>query len=95
MHIFSLNHNTKLHNIKAATPPSTIKNRINKEASSTKEVEDGAEIVDPITWFGVLMPQHLANGQRHFKNALSLLIEMANCKQKIEKLKIEYEESIQ
>lgn len=93
MHIFSLNHNTKLHNIKAATPPSTIKNRRNKEASSAKE--DEAKIVDPITWFGVLMPQHLANGQRHFKNALSLLIEMANCKQKIEKLKIEYEESIQ
>merc|ERR1712048_804689 len=57
---------------------STMKNRNKSEESEQKNESLSEEIVDPLTWFGAMVPRPICTAQKDFKEPLNVLIEMAN-----------------
>ncbi|ESO95768.1 hypothetical protein LOTGIDRAFT_116702 [Lottia gigantea] len=46
--------------------------------------------VDPIKWFGVLVPQNLRKSQQGFKDAVTISVSIANLQQTLSSLQLEY-----
>lgn len=47
---------------------------------------------DPITWFGILVPQSLRECQQHYKTAVEVTVHLVNLQKKLLDLKKEYRE---
>ena len=71
---------------------SIMRNRNKTEETKLSEEAMDGEIVDPLTWFGAIVPRPICIAQTDFKNSLNLLIEMANVKQRLDKLNSQWEQ---
>ncbi|XP_041377824.1 coiled-coil domain-containing protein 115-like [Gigantopelta aegis] len=60
------------------------------ENESASDGKHKKSIVDPINWFGVLVPQNLRRSQSSFKAAIDVSVTIANLKLKLQELKITY-----
>ncbi|ETO17907.1 hypothetical protein RFI_19398 [Reticulomyxa filosa] len=56
-----------------------------EEETNTTETKDN-EPQDPISWFGILAPKGLRDGQKCFQKCLELIVSIANIKQRISEL---------
>ena len=64
---------------------------ISKEVDgSVMDDERKKSIVDPINWFGVLVPQNLRRSQSSFKAAIDISVTIANLKLNLSELRIKY-----
>lgn len=71
---------------------STLINR-KKEILESKDDNDiDIVAVDPIEWFGAMVPKPIYSAQTDFKNCVYGLIEMANIKQKLDELSSDWEQ---
>jgi hypothetical protein len=69
----------------------------------TNEVDKEKNFIDPINWFGILVPQTLKTAREKYEKSIELSIESANVRQRIHKncdliqklktIKVEYEKS--
>lgn len=51
----------------------------------THKVDKENDFIDPIRWFGVLVPRSLHSAQEHFNRAIELSVECANIQTKLQK----------
>lgn len=51
----------------------------------THLVDKETDHVEPINWFGILVPQSLKTARDRFENAIELVIEAANVEQQLKK----------
>merc|ERR1712228_33826 len=79
-------------NMKQNKLASTMRNRNNSEEIKQSEESKDDKIVDPLTWFGAMVPRPICIAQSDFKNSLNLLVEMANIKQRLNELNVKWEQ---
>nr|CAD7455615.1 unnamed protein product [Timema tahoe] len=48
------------------------------------------ELVDPVNWFGVLVPQNLRQAQSNFKSALELVVDSVNVQNRLKAAQAKY-----
>eukprot|EP01083_Nonionella_stella_P155814 503902_1 len=58
--------------------------------NKTKSVDDDA-LVDPLKWFGAMVPKSVCTAQTDFTNCIPLVVEMANVKQKLDALSLKWD----
>lgn len=51
----------------------------------THEIDKETDHVDPVKWFGILVPQSLRTAKDRFEKSLELIIESANVQQQVKK----------
>lgn len=51
----------------------------------THKVDKEADYVDPMNWFGILVPQSLKTARDRYEKAVELVIESANVEQRLKK----------
>ena len=56
---------------------------LNNRKKQDKEVKNEKKKVDPLKWFGVLVPTSLKQSQKHFDKAIALSIEATNIQNEI------------
>eukprot|EP00483_Globobulimina_turgida_P006476 UN06486 len=79
-------HNTS--SDKSQKHTNTLRNRTKSEIEEKKQLNQSSDndIIDPITWFGAMVPKPMHIAQTDFKNSLNVIVEMANIKQTLDKL---------
>ena len=64
---------------------------LEESKTQTKFSSSKRKSIDPLKWFGVLVPGSLKDCQREFKNACSLVCEVTRLEQELEKIMEDYE----
>ena len=77
---------------------STLRNRRQATAKprreESKEDEQAKQedaMVDPLTWFGVMVPRPICVAQKDFEQSLRLAVDMANIKRTLDRLHAEWD----
>mmetsp|Transcript_8274 Transcript_8274/g.12823 ORF Transcript_8274/g.12823 Transcript_8274/m.12823 type:complete len:164 (+) Transcript_8274:122-613(+) len=91
--VFHLKRNKSVKNEQAnAAPPSSSSLRQRKTTTThNDETKDSiesneSELVDPLSWFGSMVPRPMVMAQSDFQNGLNMVVEMANIKQRLDVL---------
>eukprot|EP01083_Nonionella_stella_P200039 733001_1 len=53
--------------------------------------EDDDGLVDPLEWFGAMVPKPVCTAQTDFTHCIPLVVEMANIKQKLDALSLKWD----
>ena len=80
-----------------AMPASTLRNRrqptakLRREESKDEEAKQEDAMVDPLTWFGAMVPRPICVAQKDFQQSLRLAVDMANLKRTLDRLHAEWD----
>ncbi|KAK7863427.1 hypothetical protein R5R35_006506 [Gryllus longicercus] len=67
------------------------KEKPESDASTEAKEENVKTYVDPIKWFGVLVPQNLKMAQNCFQSVLPLVVECANVQGELQRVQMKYQ----
>ncbi|XP_066999047.1 coiled-coil domain-containing protein 115 [Anabrus simplex] len=98
--LYKLN-NMSLNDVEPSIERTLVKKRKGKMdevvsiSTDMQEDEESAKIIDPLKWFGVLVPQNLRRAQTCFRTVLQLVVEIATIQSELVFCQQKYKELLQ